>query len=766
MCSLSADPRTPATAAPRVRTRLSVAGAVQGVGFRPHVARLAADLKLGGHVRNDGGGVLIEAEGAPGAIEEFCARVIREQPRAALVERWTRSPLNATGAATFEIRPSTAVGFTDPFVPLDRAACDACVAEVFDPGDRRHRYPFASCAECGPRFTITTGLPFDRRQTTMSSFALCKDCRREYEDPADRRFHAQTIACPACGPQVMLVDRSGRRIDAADAPAAAAAALADGAIVAVKGIGGYHLACRADREEAVAELRERKRRPAKPFAVMVGDLAAAATLANLSADEERLLCGPERPIVIASARDGNGLAETVAPGCPEIGLLLAYSPLHHLLLAGAAGPLVMTSGNLSDEPIAYRDEDALRRLGTVADLFLMGERPIASRCDDSVYRGTAVLRRSRGLSPAPLQMPVSTRPVLAVGAELKNTFTLASGGRAWVGPHIGDLGRYEALITFREAVARAEGMLAVEPEAVACDLHPDYGSTTYAEERGLEVVRVPHHHAHMSAVLAEHGETGAAVGAIYDGAGFGPDGTVWGGEILAGTLAGTTRAAHLHEVGLPGGDVAAQEPWRMACSWLAALHESERPPLPAILAPEVEGEAWELVARLSRSNLAPRTSSMGRLFDAAAALCGLRPRSQHEAQAAMELEWVADGAERSAYTLPVVPAAGASPPTLDPRETLASLTADLDRGTPRALVAARFHNAVAEATAGACALAAGDRTETVVLGGGVFANRLLLARTTEALRARGLRALAPCALPAGDGGISFGQAVTVAARAT
>ncbi|MGZ5310763.1 MAG: carbamoyltransferase HypF, partial [Solirubrobacterales bacterium] len=711
----------------RRRVRARVSGIVQGVGFRPFVHRRAGVLELSGWVLNDSAGVLLEAEGEPGAVDALLRSLREDAPGMARVEAVEARELAPSGGAGFEIRQSPAGSEPDTAVSPEAATCEACLAELFDPAGRRYRYPFVNCTECGPRFTIVRGVPYDRPQTTMASFRMCEACRAEYEDPADRRFHAQPNACPRCGPQARLLGRDGAAVPPSadeDPVATAAGALRKGSIVAVKGLGGYHLACRANDERAVAELRGRKHREDKAFALMVADLAAARALAVVDENAARLLGGRERPIVLLDRRASAAVAGSVAPGAPELGLMLPYSPLHHLLLSDAGMPLVMTSGNLSDEPIAYRDDDALRRLGGIADLFLTHDRPIETRTEDSVLRPRAgralMLRRSRGYVPAPIPLPLEARaPVLAVGAELKSTFCLARGRRAWVGPHIGDLADFETLLSFGEGIEHFQRLFAVEPALCAHDLHPSYLSTGYAREReGLELVGVQHHHAHLAACLAEHGLTGPALGAIFDGTGYGSDGTIWGGEIIRGDLAGFERMARLWPVRLPGGDMAAREPWRMACSWLAAAHGTEVPDLPEALDGAVEPAAWRNVARLAADGLAsPLTSSAGRLFDAVAALCGIRPRVTYEGQAAIELEAACEEGERGAYPLALVEAGDGT--RLDARETILAVERDLAERVPVPRIAARFHNALAAATAEACARFAPPPLP-VVLSGGVF----------------------------------------------
>ena len=765
---------TPVAATAR-RVRARVEGTVQGVGFRPHVHRLATELGLGGWVLNDEHGVLLEVEGEPATVEDFLTRLVDEAPPLSRVERVIREEAVATGAETFRIRASERAGEPEALIAPDTATCDDCLAELCDPGDRRFRYPFINCTNCGPRFTIVTGVPYDRPRTTMAGFRMCAACRAEYEDPSDRRFHAQPNACPACGPSVRLVGGEGWA-PYGDPIRAAAEALREGRIVAVKGLGGFHLACIAEDEGVVGTLRARKHREDKPFAVMAPDLAAARGLVELGAVEEALLVGRERPIVLAPRREGARVAAAVAPGFRELGVMLPYAPLHHLLTADVGETIVLTSGNVSDEPIAYEDEDALARLEGIADLFLLHDRPIHMRTDDSVVRAVrgrpVMLRRSRGHVPASVDLPVAAaRPVLGCGAELKSTFCVAKGGRAWVGHHIGDLKNYETLASFREGVEHFERLFAVEPAVVAHDLHPDYLSTRYGLEReGVEHVGVQHHHAHLAACLAEHGETGPAVGAIYDGSGHGLDGTVWGGELLVGDLAGFERAGHLWPVRLPGGDQAVRMPWRMACAWLVAV-EGFEPARPPALAARVGREAWRAVARMADTGLyAPVTTSVGRLFDAVAAICGVRARVNYEGQAAVELEAVADPAERGAYPLPVAEEAdgGMAEPgavVLDARPTVRAAAQEAAAGVAVPLVSARFHNALAGATAEACRRVAERRgLATVVLSGGVFQNRRLLAEAAALLEEAGLRVLVPQRLPPNDGGIAYGQVAVAAAR--
>ncbi len=760
------------------RLRVRVEGTVQGVGFRPFVYRLAHEHGLAGWVLNDARGVLLEVEGTSAALDQFLVRLRSKAPPLAVLDRVSSETLECDGASSFEIRESPHGQRADAPVTPDTATCQDCLRELLDSADRRFRYAFINCTNCGPRFTIVRGIPYDRPLTTMAAFEMCTSCRAEYDDPADRRFHAQPNACPACGPSVTLLDCAGASVavdqGARDAVAAAAAALNRGAIVALKGIGGYHLACRADLEQAVASLRSRKHREDKPFALMAPDLERAERLVELDSTARELLVSAQRPIVLAPRAPDAPVADSVAPGAPELGVMLPYSPLHHLLLADVGTAVVMTSGNASDEPIAYRDEDALARLAPIADLFLTHDREIETRTDDSVVRVVrfgrgrrqGFLRRSRGYVPASLLLPGAgaSRQLLACGGELKNTFCIAKGPRAWVSHHIGDLENYATLRSFLHGIEHFERLFAVRPEVVVHDLHPEYLSTKYALERdGVELLAVQHHHAHLAASLAEHGELGQAVGAVFDGTGYGVDGTVWGGELLYGDLRDFRRAGCLRAVALPGGARAIKQPWRMACAWLGECGLAERG-VPAPLRGRVEPSAWEQVSRLAETGFSsPTTTSMGRLFDAVAALCGVRAKINYEGQAAVELEALCDPSEQGRYPIDLTVADGLL--EIDPRALIGAIAADLASGADPRRVASRFHASIAEVTAAACGRLAGElRAETVVLSGGVFANRRLLEATSARLERAGLRVLTPERLPANDGGISYGQAAVAAAR--
>jgi hydrogenase maturation protein HypF len=777
-------PHAAAVPPSRRRVAVRVHGTVQGVGFRPYVYRLAAELELGGFILNDERGVLLEAEGEPARVEAFLRRLPAEAPPLASVERLERSEITPRGEAEFEIRESERAGEPEALVSSDTATCAECLAELFDPADRRHRYPFTNCTNCGPRFTIVRDVPYDRPLTTMAGFQMCDLCRAEYEDPLDRRFHAQPNACPDCGPRAWIADASGREQDPAphrDVIEAAAGLLSEGRVLAIKGVGGFHLVCAAADERAVAALRAAKHREDKPFALMAPSLEVTRGMVELSAGEEALISGPERPIVIARRRPAAAVAASVAPRSGDLGVMLPYSPLHHLLLHDVGRTLVMTSGNVSDEPIAYRDEDALERLGAIVDGFLLHDRPIETRTDDSVLRALSpevrprplLLRRSRGYVPRSVELPVrASRPLLACGAELKSTFCVAKGTRAWISHHIGDLQNWQTLESFRKGIEHFERLFAITPSLVVHDLHPDYLSTRYALEReDPEPVAVQHHHAHLAGCLAEHGQEVAAVGAIYDGTGYGPDGAVWGGELLVGDLRGYERAGHMFPVRMPGGEAAIREPWRMLCAWLVAALAEERPGIPPPLQGRVDPRAWDAVCGMIASGISsPLTTSVGRLFDAVSALCGVKERVNYEGQAAAELEGLSDATARDGYPMPTIEARDEGPESgaviLDAREAVRAALDDVVRGAGPERVGGRFHASLACATASALIVEAERRgTDTAVLSGGVFQNRLLLERVAVPLGQAGMRVLVPERLPPNDGGIAYGQAAVAAARA-
>jgi len=754
------------------RLRVTVRGVVQGVGFRPRVHALAVEHGLAGTVANGPGGVEVDVEGPPGSLSAFLTRLEADPPPAARVEAVEvdrgAPPLGRRG---FAIVPSSAAGGAERvLVPPDLGPCPACLEEALAPAGRRAGYPFTSCTACGPRLSILRGLPYERSRTAMAEFALCGACAAEYADPADRRFHAETQACPACGPGLALADPAGAVTARGGAALAEARGLvARGGILALEGVGGWQLACDAADPAAVARLRERKRRPAKPLALLVADVAAARRIAAVEPAAAAALEGPARPIVLLPRRPGAPLAPGVAPGLTEVGVMLPASPLHRLLLAPEAPPVwVLTSGNVHGRPLVASDAGARDELGPVADALLGHDREVVVPQDDSVVRVVlgrpCRLRRARGDAPEVVALPRPGPDLLAWGGDLKAAACLVQGGRALVTPHLGDLDVPEVEARARAVVARLSAQTGHRPEAVACDLHPDYVATRLAREAGLPVVAVQHHHAHAAAVLAEHGEAGPALACVLDGAGFGPDGTVWGGELLRVDLERAERLGALRTVRLPGVDAAAREPWRAAVAHAAAagLEPGALPPLPEAPGAEVTVGVWRL-ARDGGPRVAPRTSSAGRLFDAVAALAGLRGRSSYEGQAACELEAAAGGVAADPYPLPLVEADGLL--RLDPRPLVRAVVADVGGGAGPERVARRFHAALAAGLAAAVArLRAATGLEQVVLAGGCFQNRLLRESLAARLEAAGAAVLHPVRFPAGDGGLSLGQAAVASAR--
>ncbi len=739
---------------------------MQGVGFRPFVFGVAQRLGLAGFVGNDTEGVFIEAEGSPAALEMLFAALAGEAPPLSRVDAVTARPLAPCGETGFGIVASRALG--ERVVPIapDAATCGDCLREMADPTDRRFGYPFINCTNCGPRFTIVRSTPYDRPLTTMADFVMCADCAGEYADPADRRFHAQPVCCPACGPRLVLVDSSGRQL-AGDPVAGALDLLGQGSILAVKGLGGYHLATDATDEAAVAALRSRKHREERPFAVLVADLEAARRLVEISPAEEALLASTARPIVLLRRRPGSGVAADVAPNSPFLGLLLPYTPLHHLLSRGAAGPLVLTSGNVSDEPIAYLDGDARERLSPIADAFLTHDRAIHTRVDDSVARvvqGRALLiRRSRGYVPAPVPVPWAfPRPVLACGPELKNTFALGRGRAVFLSHHIGDLENYETLRSYTDGIAHFQQLFDIRPEVVAYDLHPEYLSTKYAlDVPDVRLVGVQHHHAHIVSCLADNGVDGPVIGVAFDGLGWGEDATLWGGEFLLADRAAFQRVAHFATVPLPGGAMAVRQPWRMAAAHLDAAYGGSPPADFAVTARH--GRQWaDVLAAAAAGVNSPLTSSVGRLFDAVSAMLGVRDTAGYEGQAAIELEHLVDPAERGAYPAGLI---DGSPLQISGGDLIRAVAEDLLVAVPAPVIAGRFHNGVIRTVVDVCSRLRRDLgVETVALSGGVFQNLVLVQGCTRSLEADGFRVLTHSRVPPNDGGISLGQAVVAAAR--
>jgi hydrogenase maturation protein HypF len=737
--------------------RIEIRGTVQGVGFRPWVYRVAHEIGVGGRVRNHAQGVTVEAFGGASALDLLLAR-LREPPPPARVRTIETEAIPAEATRDFVIEHSAVGGARALSIPPDLATCPACEREIFDPGDRRFHYPFTNCTSCGPRFTIATGVPYDRPATTMAPFAMCPACQREYDDPHDRRFHAQPNACPVCGPQLQLCSREGVPIATAEPILDTASLLAAGEIVAIKGLGGFHLACDATSAAVVAKLRLRKHRDEKPFAVMVGTLAAARALAILSAEEEALLTAPERPIVLVTRKVGAGLAAEVAPDTDVIGLMLPYTPLHHLLLRAAGRPLVMTSANPSDEPICADNAEAFARLHTICDALLVHDRAIATRCDDSVARviegRPSLLRRSRGYVP---------RPVLAVGAQLKNTFCIAVGDQAYLGPHVGDLDNVASLAFFEEAVARMEAILEVHPQVIAHDLHPGYLSTQYAHARPEELhVPVQHHHAHVAAAMAEHGLAGPVIGVAYDGTGWGTDGTAWGGEILLARADDFQRIATFRPIPLAGGDLAIRQPWRIALALVDDAFDGEAPIAALPLFASAPAAAIDIVRAMVRNHVnAPFARGIGRYFDAIGALGLGRAHATYEGQVAVAWNLAAAPGDHGAYPFAIT---RDLVPEIDLRPMVRRVVEELVDGVAPAVVSARFHATLVAATADRIrAAVAAHGALPVVLTGGAFQNPRLAEGVLAA--ASDLDVRLHHEVPPGDGGIALGQALVADAKA-
>lgn len=751
---------------------ISVGGTVQGVGFRPYVHRLAIAGNLSGFVRNDTGGVTIDVQGDPRALEDFVTALIDRPPPNAVVQRFKTSSAPVRPYRGFEITESADPGLSPRTnISPDIAVCAECLSELFDPHNRRYRYPFINCTHCGPRLTIIDGVPYDRALTTMRAFEMCSACRCEYESPADRRFHAQPVACAECGPKLRLVDAKGSECEG-EPIAAAARLLGQGHILAVKGLGGYHLACDAMSIAAVETLRYRKAREAKPLAVMVRDIGALRTLCVVTPQEEALLLSRECPIVLLQKRDDldgepASAVHTLAPHNRCLGIMLAYTPLHHLLLADYAGPLVMTSGNISDEPIAFEDADAFDRLGGIADFFLTHDRSIAERCDDSVMRvmldKSTTLRRSRGFVPSPIDIRIGfPAHVLAVGGQLKNTFCCARDNSAFLSQHIGDLDHPAARLSLATGVARLLSLVGVNPDVVAHDLHPQYASTEFALGLdGAERIGVQHHHAHVASCMAEHGITEPLIGVAFDGTGYGTDGAIWGGEFLVVDQRGFSRAAHLSYVPMPGGEAAIRRPLRMALSHLVSTYGDDAASLPLDLFERAARKEVALLEQIIGKGFAsPPTSSIGRLFDAVSSLLGVRDDAQFEGQAAMELEAMADPRASRLYEFGL---SGAMPLQIDPGPVVRCIVDDILAGVDRRSISGAFHKSVANMILKVAELLRSATGITkIALSGGVFQNVLLTTMTTESLARSGFEVYTQQSVPCNDGGLSLGQAYVVA----
>ncbi|HTP01309.1 MAG TPA: carbamoyltransferase HypF [Anaerolineales bacterium] len=762
---------------------IHVSGIVQGVGFRPFVYNLALRSRLTGWVRNTSAGVDIAVDGAQDVLESFVKALREEAPPLARIDDFSASYGPAAGFSKFEILHSEAI--PEAFQPIspDVAVCDDCLSELFDPADRRYRYPFINCTNCGPRFTIIKDIPYDRPKTTMAGFPLCEDCAREYQDPMNRRFHAQPVACPVCGPRVWLerqingsFEQSSRDDEAVQETRSI---LLKGGIAAVKGLGGFHLACDATNAAAVTELRRRKLRVDKPFALMMLNMKAVEQHCIVEREERKLLESAARPIVLLRRRAESNIAREVAPGQDWIGVMLPYTPLHYLLFADALDappvlpPLVMTSGNLSEEPIATDNDEARERLASLADVFLLHDRDIHIRCDDSVVRvvgdsvepaGIYPLRRSRGYAPFPVKLPWQAAPLLAAGAELKNTFCITNRDYAFLSHHIGDMENYETLQSFEQGIAHFEHLFRVTPEAIAYDLHPNYLASRYAVQRAqrenLEAIGVQHHHAHIAACMAEHGLDGSApvIGVAFDGTGYGDDGAIWGGEFLVADYMNYRRALHLEYFPLPGGDAAIRHPARIALALLWSLGIDWDPSLPSFRE-FGEAERSTILALLQRQLNTPSTSSMGRLFDAAAALAGVRQVVNYEAQAAIEFEAMARESDERLYRFDIGKA------TVDVKPAVVSLLSDVRAGVPAPVISSRFHDGLAHMVSEACMKISRETAiKQVVLSGGVWQNITLLRRTLSLLGKDGFEVYIHRAMPANDGGLSLGQAAIAAQR--
>ena len=737
------------------RRRIRIRGVVQGVGFRPFVHNLARRLGLAGYVLNSSAGVVAEVEGAPDALDNFLARLRGEAPPLAHIEEVLVAEIDPLGELDFAIRESQAQEGEFALVSPDVATCPDCYGDFTNPANRRYGYPFTNCTNCGPRYTIIRDIPYDRPNTTMAGFRMCAACQAEYDDPGDRRFHAQPNACAACGPQLSAPIAEAQR------------RLAQGAIVALRGLGGFHLACDARNDGAVRLLRERKRRSDKPFALMARDLAAVEAFCAVSDDDRRALLSPRRPIVILPRRADSGISEAVAPGNNTIGVMLPYTPLHHLLFAGAPhhaqDVLVMTSGNLSEEPIVTSNQEALNRLRPLADWFLLHDRDIYMRADDSVVRTfegvERVLRRSRGFVPHAIDLGMDVAEILACGGELKNTFCLSKGRYAVLSQHIGDMENYETLLFFEETLANLKKLFRVEPRAVAHDLHPGYLSTQYAlRVPDLERIGVQHHHAHIASCMAENGLRGKVIGVALDGTGYGTDGQIWGGEFLVADYGGFERRAHLRYVPLAGGDAAVRQPWRPALAYLADTFgaAAEIPEL-AIWRDVPEKQRKVVRGMIAHGVNTIGTSSCGRLFDAVASIVGLRQEINFEGQAAIELEAIAADGVADSYPFAL------DSDMLDFRPAIVRIVAEVRAGTPAPEIAARFHNTVAEAIVEVCRrLRAEEKLNRVCLSGGTFQNMKLLARTLAGLRRLDFEVFTHAQVPPNDGGIALGQAVIAA----
>ncbi len=746
------------------RARIEITGIVQGVGFRPFIFGLADQYGLRGWVLNNGHGVLIEAEGEELQIEAFTKAIGQQSPPLSRIETLSTTFLPAQGYRAFEIRESVETEEKFTLISPDVSTCDSCLEELYSSQDRRYRYPFINCTHCGPRFTIIQDIPYDRPKTTMVHFKMCHTCQEEYGQPSNRRFHAQPNACPRCGPSLHLEDLCGKEMNRVDPIEGAIELLKEGKIVAVKGLGGFHLACDAKNEEAVETLRSRKYREDKPFAIMCRDIEEVRSHCRVSPYEEELLLAVERPIVILPRERNGKIARSVAPYQNTLGVMLPYTPLHHLLLSGPLKALVMTSGNISDEPIAFKNGQAKEKLSSIADYFLLHNREIYTRCDDSVLmafqKKPIFFRRSRGYTPYPIKMPSSPGMILACGGELKNTFCLTKGHYAFMSHHIGDLENLETLNAFEEGIEHFKRIFQIKPEVLAYDLHPDYLSTKYAlSQEGIVKIGIQHHHAHVAACMADNGIDGDVIGVAFDGTGYGSDGTLWGGEFLKASYEGFIRKGHLKPIQLPGGEKAIREPWRIVGAYLYRIFGDEFTYLDIPFNHRLSHEKWTILKKMLDHFInTPLSSSIGRLFDAVSSLLGIRDEVRYEGQAAIELEAIANGRGSMAYPFPILERDGIS--ILDPDEMINGIVNDLMTGEASSSISTKFHKSIGNAILGMCRkIREEEGLNRVVLTGGVFQNRFLLKLAWRLLKDHDFEIYIHHQVPPNDGGLSLGQAM-------
>ncbi len=752
----------------RASRRIDVNGIVQGVGFRPFVYQLANRRKLKGEVANTSSGVVIRLEGPEAEIESFLIDLEKKPPPLAQITDIAVAEETWKGFPDFSIVHSQGNETRSTLISPDMCVCDDCLRELFDPNDRRYRYPFVNCTNCGPRYTIIEDIPYDRPKTSMKNFKMCVRCREEYDDPGDRRFHAQPNACPECGPQVALFDNAGARIPCEDPAKETARLLLSGHIVAVKGLGGFHLAADARNDEAVRTLRRRKHREEKPLAIMVPNIDGVRAFALMTDEDEKLLKNPRRPIVILEKKTPNDISVHVAPGNGNFGVVLPYTPLHYLLSKETDAPLVMTSGNVSEEPICIDNGEAFERLSGIADFFLVHDRDILLRSDDSIVRRmageTRMIRRSRGYVPVPIFLGRKYPQVLACGAELKNTVCLIKDDKAFLSQHIGDLENLSALDFFKTTISHMKRILDIEPELIACDMHPDYLSTRYAlEQSELPVIQVQHHHAHIVSCLAENRIDGPVIGLAFDGTGYGIDGAVWGGEVLISDRMNFARAARLDYVAMPGAAAAVKEPYRMALAYLhhAFGKDFENLDIPFVRKMD-KSKAWIIVRMIERKINSPMTSSMGRLFDGVAAMLGVREKVAFEGQAAMELEAAAEWPMEEHYDFEWT---SGDCRIISVAPIIKGVAADMENGLGTAKISGKFHRTLARMFSSLCEeIRAESGIDTVALSGGSFQNNILLTGLLEELGKSGFHAVAQRTAPCNDGGIALGQAVSAAAR--